>query len=214
LDERTEDAAKDMSRTRPNTTDATGHDATECDSATMILSVADAAQLLGVSPGAIRKRIERGQLPARKVAGQWRVILDTTGHDATGTTSATRPDVTTRHDEDDKRDSIQAPPASAREQLEAIRDEWLAPLVAQISEQAEMIGQLRERAGRLQAERDELRTRLEVLSASQVVPESQDERSTKATSIAFLSRPEGPGGGSGSHPRVLPAYVRRSIIRR
>ena len=38
-----------------------------------------------------------------------------------------------------------------------------------------MIGQLRERAGRLQAERDELRKRLEVLSASQVVPESQDE---------------------------------------
>ena len=169
------DVAKDMSRTRQNTTDATGHDATECDSATMILSVADAAQLLGVSPGAIRKRIERGQLPARKVAGQWRVILDTTGHDATGTTSATRPDVTTRHDEDDKRDSIQAPPASAREQLEAIRDEWLAPLVAQISEQAEMIGQLRERAGRLQAERDELRARLEALSVTQVVPEPQDE---------------------------------------
>ena len=38
-----------------------------------------------------------------------------------------------------------------------------------------MIGQLRERAGRLQAERDELRTRLEVLSATQVVPESQNE---------------------------------------
>jgi excisionase family DNA binding protein len=174
------DVAKDMSRTRQNTTDATGHDATECDSATMILSVADAAQLLGVSPGAIRKRIERGQLPARKVAGQWRVILDATGatgHDATDTTSATRLDATTRHDRDDKRDSMPAPPASAREQLEAIRDEWLAPLVAQISEQAEMIGQLRERAGRLQAERDELRARLEALSATQAVPEPQDELS-------------------------------------
>jgi len=32
---------------------------------------------------------------------------------------------------------------SARDQLEAIRDEWLAPLVAQITEQAEMIGGLR-----------------------------------------------------------------------
>ena len=38
-----------------------------------------------------------------------------------------------------------------------------------------MIGQLRERAGRLQAERDELRARLEALSATQVVPEPQDE---------------------------------------
>ena len=44
------------------------------------------------------------------------------------------------------------PPAvspAARAQLEAIRDEWLAPLVAQIREQAERIG-------RLEAERDAL----------------------------------------------------------
>ncbi len=57
---------------------------------------------------------------------------------------------------------------NARAQLEAVRDEWLAPLVAQITAQAERIGRLEaERdvaeAARLAAERerDELRERLD-----------------------------------------------------
>jgi len=48
---------------------------------------------------------------------------------------------------------------NARAQLEAIRDEWLAPLVAQITAQAERIGQL-------EAERDELRRRVEAAEAA------------------------------------------------
>ncbi len=52
---------------------------------------------------------------------------------------------------------------TARAQLEAVRDEWLAPLVAQITEQAERIG-------RLEAERDELRARLDAAQAAPAPP--------------------------------------------
>jgi uncharacterized Zn finger protein len=77
------------------------------------------------------------------------------------------------------------------------RDEWLAPLVAQISEQAEMIGQLRERADRLQAERDELRARLEALSATQAVPEPQDEPSAPVYVYRVPESAQRPWGSSG-----------------
>ena len=45
---------------------------------------------------------------------------------------------------------------AARRQLEAIRDEWLAPLVAQIREQAEEIGRLRAEREAVTEERDRL----------------------------------------------------------
>jgi hypothetical protein len=48
---------------------------------------------------------------------------------------------------------------NARAQLEAIRDEWLAPLVAQITTQAERIGHL-------EAERDALQRRVEAAEAA------------------------------------------------
>jgi len=57
---------------------------------------------------------------------------------------------------------------AARNQLAAIRDEWLAPLVAQLTDQAETIG-------RLTAERDELRRRAEV---------AESERSDFARQLA------------------------------
>ncbi len=49
--------------------------------------------------------------------------------------------------------------ANAREQLMAVRDEWLAPLVAQITTQAARIGQL-------EAERAELQRRVEAAEAA------------------------------------------------
>ncbi len=68
---------------------------------------------------------------------------------------------------------------SARAQLEAVRDEWLAPLVAQITAQAERIGRLEaERdaaeAARLAAERerDALRARLDTPQAAPAAPEA------------------------------------------
>jgi excisionase family DNA binding protein len=69
--------------------DATGHDAT--------LTVAEVAAALGLSAGAVRKRLERGQLAGHKVDGQWRVRLgatDATRHDATGHDNTTGHDTT------------------------------------------------------------------------------------------------------------------------
>ena len=65
-----------------------------------------AAELLGITDGAVRKRIERGQLAGRKISGQWQVLLnatDVTEHDTTKVISATRPitrqlDNAMRHD--------------------------------------------------------------------------------------------------------------------
>jgi hypothetical protein len=48
---------------------------------------------------------------------------------------------------------------AARQQLASIRDEWLAPLVAQITTQADRIGHL-------EAERDELQRRVEAAEAA------------------------------------------------
>jgi hypothetical protein len=67
------------------------------------------------------------------------------GHAATDAATAT-----------DTRVSVNA---TAREQLMAVRDEWLAPLVAQITTQAARIGHL-------EAERDALQRRVEAAEAA------------------------------------------------
>jgi uncharacterized coiled-coil protein SlyX len=72
---------------------------------------------------------------------------------------------------------------AARQQLEAIREEWLAPLVAQISEQAETIGRLTERSAhqqqtiaKLESSRERLETRLRELESP---PDPQPEISSE-----------------------------------
>jgi hypothetical protein len=64
-------------------------------------------------------------------------------------------------------------PAAARAQLAAIRDEFVAPLVEQIREQAERIG-------RLEAERDALWATVERLEAEQEAAQTQNKGSGRA----------------------------------
>jgi excisionase family DNA binding protein len=45
-------------------------------SETVLLSVDEAASVFGISPQAVRKRISKGQLPARRDGRSWLVILD------------------------------------------------------------------------------------------------------------------------------------------
>ena len=156
-----------------DTTDTTAgapepRDATERDSATDAgawLTVAEAARVLGISAGAVRKRIERGQLEARKVSGQWAIPVpdateaapgtrhDTTRQDATGDT--------TRHDRATGPTAAPIVPAVAYAQLEAIRDQWLAPLVERIGELEREAGRLTAERDALERERDQLRQQLE-----------------------------------------------------
>jgi len=106
----------------------------------------------------------------------------------TDSTASYTPDTTPIETVDATPDSTAI--TTATRQLEAIRDEWLAPLVAQISDQAETIGRLtaeRDQARiqaemaalereQIQAERDALEARLSVLEAVHVeVPQSQPD---------------------------------------
>jgi len=55
-------------------------------------TVADAARILGISEGAVRKRVERGKLPAERTPdGRLLVFLDATTTDATRDTTHDRP---------------------------------------------------------------------------------------------------------------------------
>ena len=111
-------------------------------------TVREAAIRLGISEAAVRQRIRRHTLVAERSAGIVYVVLS----DAT-------PDSTSFETVDATPDSTAIMPA-ARQQFEAIRDEWLTPLVAQIAEQAETIG-------RVTAERDALQVRLSELQTQQ-----------------------------------------------
>ncbi len=80
--------------------------------------------------------------------------------------------------------------ATATRQLEAIRDEWLAPLVAQISEQAETLGRVTAERDQAQHERDELRRRahrantqqeISILEREQIVAEREALRAARDT---------------------------------
>ena len=116
--------------------------------------IADAAEQLGVTIELLRKRAQRKTIPAYKVDGRWYVVLDgvqdwTPGHDQDRTSSPGR---------DESRPPVVSPAAMA--QLEAVRDQWLQPLVSQIREQAEHIGRLAAERAAIARERDDLADRL------------------------------------------------------
>ncbi|MDP9374418.1 MAG: hypothetical protein M3Q65_18610 [Chloroflexota bacterium] len=145
---------------------ATGQDAT---TGAVGVRVDRYAAARGEKAGTVRKRIQRGQLAGYKGADHRWYVVGEVARDATR--DATGQDGTrdTRHD---AAGAVAVNP-NARAQLEAVRDEWLAPLVARITEQAERIGrlgaereELRRRAEAAEAERDELRARLEAAQAA------------------------------------------------
>lgn len=88
MDDRTARPAAMPSRPapQPDMTDAPISDATDHE---QVMTVTDAAEVLGVTADTVRKRIRRGQLAGQKIRGQWRVSLDATdlpeatGRDAT-----------------------------------------------------------------------------------------------------------------------------------
>ena len=95
------------------------------------------------------------------------------GHAVTATTTTADTDAVTATGAD----TLATVNPNARAQLEAIRDEWLAPLVEQITTQAERIGQL-------EAERAALRQRVE--AAETALSRQHDGTGQSAA-------PDGPG---------------------
>jgi len=110
--------------------------------------------------------VQRGILPATVTPDGYLIAVGDLGSAAAGTGQRSRPrghavtDVATSAATmaaTDLATSVIVNP-TARAQLEAIRDEWLAPLVAQITTQAARIGQL-------EAERAALQRRVEAAEA-------------------------------------------------
>ncbi len=163
------------------------------------LSTAEAARVAGVSARTIRRWIEKGTLPAVTGAGGVLYVFPQ-DLEAARIASGSRPSPVARDREDSGdmspsgtvrddwdtledaghvRDMLPVVSPAARSQLEAIRDEWLAPLVAQIREQAEQVGVLRTERDRALQERDALSAEVERLKAAQdaavAAPEPQHE---------------------------------------
>ncbi len=144
----------------------------------------EAAELLGVTVELLRKRAQRKTVPAYKVDGRWYVVLDGL-RDVQDTTSSWPVRDRTGSPGQDVQDSPPPRPSTvspaARSQLEAIRDEWLRPLV-------DRIGELEREAGRLQAERDGLAERLadDRKLADQLVNVLQAERDALQAEVKRL----------------------------
>ena len=149
----------------------------------MMVTVEGAAELAGVSVRTIRRWIQQGHLPhienesgklvspadipmARQRAGRGRVRGHVTprsghdrGHDNMATDTDTAMAVALSH--------------SATAQMEAIRDEWLRPLINRIEE-------LSRENGRLEQERDSLRLELDQMRSESAKSENTPQDANPA----------------------------------
>ena len=133
------------------------------------IPIAEAAAQLGVTVELLRKRAQRKTIPAYKADGRWFIVVDAAlerddlpdGTDQDGTSRPGRSVSWTA----DQASRPTAVPLAARAQLDAIRDEWLQPLIDQLKEQAEQIGRLEAERDIVTGERDELRRRVAGLEA-------------------------------------------------
>jgi len=128
--------------------------ATDTDADADTVTTEEAARRVGVSPRTIRRWIQRGVLPATATPDGYLIEVGDLGSAAAGAGQRSRTPGHTATTAATATDNLVTVNPNARAQLEAIRDEWLAPLVAQITTQAERIGHL-------EAERDELQRRVE-----------------------------------------------------
>ena len=151
------------------------------------LTIAAAADRLGVSENAVRQRIKRGTLDAAKVDGVWRVALPDREDDQQDGYQG-RPSGDPRADQEATGRSVVIPEA-ARAQLAAIRDEFVAPLVA-------TIGALERELGRLEAERDQATRERDELRA-------ENERLRNAA----VARPEAPAATEPAEPAFRPSVA-------
>jgi len=146
--------------------------------------VRDAAQRLGLSERGVLKRIHARTLTAERDGKRWIVYLPSEPSSGLGSEPIRTANRTSSEPVEPIEADYRVAPA-ARQQLEAIRDEWLAPLVAQITEQAEALG-------RLEAERDQARQSAEAaIAARDQMQEERDELLTlRETLRVRLSRLE------------------------
>jgi len=173
---------------------------------TLVLSVDDAAQLIGITPQAVRKRIAKGALAAHRDGRAWRVVLER-GAIATGETETPQP----RTQPPTKPGSQPVQPQAA--QLAALVEPFTTPLVERIealSREAE-----RERVRADGAERDRDRLAAEVARdrglADQLVDLLQEERDAARRRVAELVAPVGIVAADPAAGRSPPSGPREPI---
>ena len=161
-----------ISRSSPRT--ASRHDG----GVTEYLELAEAAQRMGLTSEALKKRLIRGTVPGRKVDGRWMVLVSGACHPVT-------PDVTTRDDDrHDGRhdDDVTLSPHS----VELIRALDL------VERQQQTIMELSGRCGWLQSELQQTRTHLEVAE--------QEIRLLRVPSVENLQSPDPRPTETSNHP--------------
>ncbi len=111
-------------------------------------TLTEAAERLGVSREALRKRVVRGRIPAHKdESGVWLVDLPTPDRGADMS-----PDVAADRGGRTPPDTLSAPNPN----LTAIMEQWITPLVERVEAQAVRIGHLENENQHLQTENERL----------------------------------------------------------
>ena len=178
--------------------------------------IAEAAARLGVGVELLRKRAQRGTMPARKVDGRWFVDLDV-DRDGVGDIPPAAAEVVPSgpgHPVQDTpsrtgRRAEAAPPRAvspaARSQFEAVRDEWLVPLVERIGALEREVGRLEAQGAAVAAERDRLRAERDRDRglADRLVDLLQAERDEAWARVAELEGAAGRIGRYGIAPALL-----------
>ena len=135
---------------------------------TLVLTVDDAAHLIGITPQAVRKRIAKGTLAAYREGRAWRVVLNR-GSSATDETATTQPSTQPPA-------NLAAQPAQPQAaQLAALVEPFTGPLVARIEALSREAERERTRADEAERERDRLRAALGDSQAKREAPSAAQE---------------------------------------
>ncbi len=131
----------------------------------------DAARILGTTPAALRKRLQRGSVPGYKREGQWYVLVDSglpTGRPRAGHGQATAREAVASPQIVEQAITRTGQQYSA--DLRAMLGELREVYAGQLAAQAETIAELRRRAAQAEVERD----RLVAAQAAQDGPGAQE----------------------------------------
>ncbi len=118
------------------------------------IPIADAAQMMGVSVDALRKRVQRRSVRAYKgTDGQWRVVLSDSEIPETSPATETLSETS----EDSETSAVIGTPD---ERFARVIEQAIAPYAARLEAVSREAGELRARLEQTERERDELRERL------------------------------------------------------